>query len=239
MTVAEILINRFASSSIPYEASTLSEKLWLIENRKKGWNFHVHQDAVYVETGSVWDWKVDSQYFSKDEYAAKYLMKLIGEKNTGIRYINRPRRKVPDICGVDGSYCRHPNECNTMLCSDCPVAEEFFASRDGVTLKYAMEECASPLGGDGLNTTKEDPDLELTDEMVQRIEDIDNAVYDCILTLAEKSAEELDWNIELIGCVTDQIKDVLNQYGIRVRHPAVVTDKDGHQTYEMYSDSEA
>lgn len=84
-----------------------------------------------------------------------------------------------------------------------------------------------------MNATNEKANLELTDEMVQRIDEIDNAVYDCILTLAEKSMEELDWNIELIGCVTDRIKDVLNQYGIRVRHPAVVTDKDGHQTYEL------
>lgn len=43
-----------------------------------------------------------------------------------------------------------------------------------------------------MNANKENTDLELTDEMVQRIDEIDNAVYDCILTLAEKSMEELD-----------------------------------------------
>lgn len=33
--------------------------------------------------GSKWAWRIDSQYFSNDRYAEKYLHKLIAEKLTG------------------------------------------------------------------------------------------------------------------------------------------------------------
>ena len=40
-------------------------------------------------------------------------------------------------CGVEGRACRRQNACNSALCSHCPVAEEFFAKRDGIlSLKY-------------------------------------------------------------------------------------------------------
>ena len=66
------------------------------------------------------------------------LKKLIEEKVTGLRIIYHPKQQAPDICGGgEGTACRRPGECNRMLCSKCPVAEKFFADRDGVTLVYA------------------------------------------------------------------------------------------------------
>lgn len=47
-------------------------------------------------------------------------------------------------------------------------------------------------------------ELELTGEMLKRNDTIDNAVQDCICTLAEK---EIDWNMEIIEDVTDAIVD--------------------------------
>ena len=89
--------------------------------------------------GSVWAWKVDTQVFSKDEYATKYLKTLITEKLTGIRIIYHEEKQAPDICGVNGSACRNPGKCNTMLCTHCPVAEKHFAELDGVKLVYAIK----------------------------------------------------------------------------------------------------
>jgi len=86
--------------------------------------------------GSLWAWKIDTQIFSKDEYAKGYLKELIAEKLTGLRIIHHKEKQIPDICGVNGACCRHPKECNTMLCSDCPIALQFFAERDNVTLVY-------------------------------------------------------------------------------------------------------
>jgi len=79
------------------------------------------------------------------------------------------------------------------------------------------------------NTTDE---LELTDEMLARNDDIDNAVHKCICTLVEK---EIDWDMEIIGDVTEAIKTVLhNGYGIKVYHPSVIIEKDGTQHYGKY-----
>ena len=73
--------------------------------------------------------------------------------------------------------------------------------------------------------------LELTnaDEVV-------NAVFDCITSLAESPV--MEWDMEIIGNVTDSIKHTLYQHGVRVRHPAVVTDRDGNQSYSEYDDYE-
>lgn len=57
------------------------------------------------------------------------------EKLTGKRILLHKKREKPDICGY---ACRFPGKCNSALCSDCPVAEAFFAERDGVELVYAI-----------------------------------------------------------------------------------------------------
>ena len=77
--------------------------------------------------------------------------------------------------------------------------------------------------------------LELTDEMVGRNDEIDNGVYELILTLTEKSNDELPWDMEMIGSATDAIKSLLwEDYKLKVRHPAVVTNEDGTQYYSDY-----
>lgn len=67
--------------------------------------------------------------------ALNYLKKLVAEKLTGKRILLHKKREKPDICGY---ACRFPGKCNSALCSDCPVAEAFFAERDGVELVYAI-----------------------------------------------------------------------------------------------------
>lgn len=45
---------------------------------------------------------------------------------------------VESWAAICGYACRFPGKCNSALCSDCPVAEAFFAERDGVELVYAI-----------------------------------------------------------------------------------------------------
>lgn len=101
-----------------------------------GKTISVQQNVVH--NGRIWEWKIGDQLFSKEEYALKYLQRLITEKLTGVRIIFHAKRAAPVICGVDGRACRCPGKCNTNLCMDCPVAEKFFADRDGVELIYAV-----------------------------------------------------------------------------------------------------
>lgn len=88
--------------------------------------------------GAVFAWKIDNQYFDNDGYALNYLKRLVVEKLTGVRIVLHKKMTVPNICGVDGCACRHPGKCNTALCFDCPVAEAYFAERDGMELVYAV-----------------------------------------------------------------------------------------------------
>lgn len=127
------------------EASNISvhlieSKHWVVKNPDKKWTLHIYKDVRYPETNVLWNWKIDGSYFDSDVFAARYLKKLIREKNTGIRIIKHAKLHVPDICGIAGTACRNPNACNSMLCLDCPVAEEYFAKKDGVTLRYVPKE---------------------------------------------------------------------------------------------------
>ena len=76
------------------------------------------------------------------------------------------------------------------------------------------------------------PELELTDKQLERNDDIDNAVFDCICTLTEQP--ELEWDMQIIGEVTDSIKLILKTFGLKVRHPGIVTEDDGTQRYEEW-----
>ena len=136
MTMMEMCV----TDSLFLDAEKISEKVFIVHlsNGKEIW---VEKDAEYTsETGekSTWMWKVDNQFFGEDEYALNYLKKLLAENLTGKRIILHAKRNAPDICGVDGRACRAPGKCDRALCSYCPVAEKFFADRDGVELIYAV-----------------------------------------------------------------------------------------------------
>lgn len=125
----------YVSDSLFLNAEALDEKRWII-HLSNGKTIAVEKEPEY--NGQTWEWRIDGQVFGKDGYALDYLKRLVAEKLTGNRIILHQKRKVPEICGIEGRACRHPGECNTMLCSDCPVAEKFFADRDGVELVYAV-----------------------------------------------------------------------------------------------------
>ena len=125
----------YGSDSLFLNAEALDEKRWII-HLSNGKTIAVEKEPEY--NGQTWEWRIDGQVFGKDGYALDYLKRLVAEKLTGKRIILHQKRKVPEICGIEGRACRHPGECNTMLCSDCPVAEKFFADRDGVELVYAV-----------------------------------------------------------------------------------------------------
>lgn len=120
---------------LTYNAEQVSDRLFVI-HLSNGKQIEVEEQPVH--NGNTWAWRVDTQIFDKDGYALEYLRRLVTEKLTGIRIIEHQKFEVPDICGIDGRACRCPGKCNTMLCSMCPVAEKFFADRDGVKLVYAV-----------------------------------------------------------------------------------------------------
>lgn len=142
------LFNQKHKDDSDYRLQTYLQEYWMASVSNSGKQFEitlsngsviiVEREAVNLDTGTVWDWKVDSQFFSDGNYARMYLNRLIAEKLTGKRVIYRGKKPVPEICGIEGAACRSPGACNTMLCSNCPVAEKFFADRDGVELVYVI-----------------------------------------------------------------------------------------------------
>lgn len=81
-------------------------------------------------------------------------------------------------------------------------------------------------------------DLQLSDDHIDRLDDIDNAVYQCILVLLNKTEEEFPWDMHYIGEVADGIVDFLVEQGHRIYRPAIVTEPDGTQHIEEYEEKD-
>lgn len=77
-------------------------------------------------------------------------------------------------------------------------------------------------------TISMEKELELTDEMVERNDTIYNSIYECICILAENNIE---WDMKMIGEITESVISILSTYGIKVRYPSVVTEENGTQYY--------
>lgn len=129
------LMKMYVTDSLYLDAEQTGENTYVI-HLSNGRQIDIEEHPEH--NGGVWDWRVDDQIFDGDNYALDYLKRLINEKLTGKRIIMHAKRDAPNICGVDGRACRSPSECNTALCFHCPVAEKFFAERDGVELVYAV-----------------------------------------------------------------------------------------------------
>jgi len=96
----------------------------------------VKKDIEY--NGSIWNYQVNGYYFNNFKSVYEYVRTLIVEKLTGNRIIYHTKKQIPEICGYEGKACRHPEKCNTMLCLNCPIAEQFFAKHDNVKLIYVI-----------------------------------------------------------------------------------------------------
>ncbi len=140
-TEEDILFGLVSTNQLKGECYRMTSEYNITSNNpERPWTIQVLKDIEHNAT--VWDWKVDTQIFSKDEWATNYLIKLIAEKITGERIINHAHQQVPDICGCEEYIVKH-SECRatrcgsfSMLCSDCPIAEQMQAEKDGVRLVY-------------------------------------------------------------------------------------------------------
>ena len=78
------------------------------------------------------------------------------------------------------------------------------------------------------------PQVELTSEQIDRLDDMYTAVFDTVRVLVED--ENLEWDMSIIGDVTDAMICALRGHHLRVRYPGIVEDADGTQHYEEYGD---
>lgn len=90
------------------------------------------------EYDRIYCWKVGTQLFNNDIWAAEYLQRMVVEKLTGYRVIMHEEKAIPNICGVNGSACRRPDVFNSAICRTCPVKERANAEADGLQIIYAV-----------------------------------------------------------------------------------------------------
>lgn len=68
---------------------------------------------------------------------------------------------------------------------------------------------------------------QLSAEQEARIDEVYEAVYSCILALAEKTPDEMPFDMSVVGPVSDHLAELLAcGHGLRIRFPAVVSDGD-------------
>lgn len=77
-----------------------------------------------------------------------------------------------------------------------------------------------------------DEEVEMTQEQLDRNDEIFDAVYEMCKILTENP--DLEWDMSYIGDITDYAANTLVSHGNRVRFPAVVTDDKGSQHISEY-----
>ena len=80
----------------------------------------------------------------------------------------------------------------------------------------------------------EEDGVELSNAHLERLDEIDNAVYQCILVILSKSEKEFPWSMEYIGNVADGIVDFLVKKGHVIYRPAIVVEADGSKYISEY-----
>ena len=79
--------------------------------------------------------------------------------------------------------------------------------------------------------------MSLSADHLDRLDEIDNVVYQCLLVLLGKTEDEFPWDMHYIGEVTDGIVEFLIEQGHRIYRPAIVIEEDGTQYIEEYEEA--
>lgn len=79
---------------------------------------------------------------------------------------------------------------------------------------------------------EEQEELELTDDQVERLDEIDNAAFEYLKVLTEN--EDLEWNMEFIGELNEFAADMMAKAGHKIRYPYIETAPDGTQQRKDY-----
>lgn len=65
--------------------------------------------------------------------------------------------------------------------------------------------------------------MEFTDKQIHRIDEVQNAVYECCKVLTNLD-DDLVWDMEYIGEIADVACDILVSKGYKIWYPAHVTE---------------
>lgn len=74
---------------------------------------------------------------------------------------------------------------------------------------------------------------DFTREQLNRMDEVENAVFECLKVILEDP--DMEWDMRLIGPVADKIADILVANGYKVHYPSVVVIGDRATIQEYYS----
>lgn len=106
--------------------------------------------------------------------------------------------------------------------------------KDADAIKLMLSKLASAME-DVLEGKPDDEDdrAELSLRQIDRLDEIDNAMYRFLLVLLEKDADEFDWDMYHIGEAVDAVQDVMLGHGFDIHRPYVEDDGE-HRTVHEY-----
>lgn len=104
--------------------------------------------------------------------------------------------------------------------------------KDADDIKMMLNKLASAME-DVLKGESDDEDdrAELSPRQIERLDEIDNAMYRFLLVLLEKDESEFPWDMQYIGEAVDAIENIMYGYGFDIHRPAVINDDDGSDDY--------
>lgn len=106
--------------------------------------------------------------------------------------------------------------------------------KDADAIKLMLNKLASALE-DVLEGKPDDEDdrAELSPRQIERLDEIDNAMYEFLLVLLERDEDEFDWDMYHIGEAVDAVQQVMLDHGFDIHRPYIEDDGE-HRTVHDY-----
>lgn len=106
--------------------------------------------------------------------------------------------------------------------------------KDADDIKLMLNKLASALES-VMNGEDDTPErsVELSPRQIERLDEIDNAMYRFLLVLLERDEDEFDWDMYHIGEAVDAVQQVMLDHGFDIHRPYVEDDGE-HRTVHDY-----
>lgn len=105
--------------------------------------------------------------------------------------------------------------------------------KDADDIKLMLNKLASAME-DALEGREEDGDdrAELSPRQIERLDEIDNAMYQFLLVLLEMDEDEFDWDMYHIGEAVDAVQQVMLDHGFDIHRPYIEDDGENRTVHD-------
>lgn len=105
--------------------------------------------------------------------------------------------------------------------------------KDADAIELMLNKLASAMEDALEGRSEEDDDRdELSPRQIERLDEIDNAMYRFLLVLLEKDEDEFDWDMYHIGEAVDAVQQVMLDHGFDIHRPYIEDDGKNRVVHE-------